>query len=176
MSQKSTHQQTVVNNMMRFLGIDPGYDRVGIAIVEKNPAGNKEMVIFSECFETDKKLDARERTYLVGKRVKEILATHKPDALALETLFFNTNQKTAMVVAGVRGMILYLAKDVGCTVYEYHPQEIKVAVTGYGKSDKVAVTTMVKQLVSSCPEKAKDDEYDAIAIAVTGLAHNGHTQ
>lgn len=161
---------------MRFLGIDPGYDRVGIAVLEKNSDTKKETVVFSECYETDKKLDINDRIFLVGERIKTIFKEHKPDALALETLFFNTNQKTAMVVSGVRGMIIYLAKVNNCLVFEYHPQEIKVATTGYGKSDKVAVTSMVKQLVDNCPPEAKDDEYDAIAIAITGLAHNGQSQ
>lgn len=161
---------------MRFLGIDPGYDRVGIAIVEKDTDSQKETVVFSECFETDKKLEVTERLYKVGNRVKEVVAEYKPDALALETLFFNKNQKTAMSVAGARGVILYVARDAGCALYEYHPQEIKIALTGYGKSDKDAVTMMVKQLVADCPPKAIDDEYDAIAIAVTGLAHNGQAQ
>lgn len=156
---------------MRFLGIDPGYDRVGIAIVEKDDKTQKEVVLFSECFETDKKLEVNERLYKVGERVKEIINQHQPEALALETLFFNKNQKTAMAVAEARGIILFVAREAGCKLFEYHPQEIKVAITGYGKSDKTAVTTMVKQLVSNCPEKAIDDEYDAIAIAVTGLAH-----
>lgn len=161
---------------MRIVGIDPGYDRVGIAVLEKSPDTKKVLVIFSECFETDKKLDVTERVYLVGKRVQEVLDKYKPDAVSLETLFFNTNQKTAMAVAGVRGMIMYLAKATNCQIFEYHPQEIKVATTGYGKSDKIAVTTMVRQLVANCPPKAKDDEYDAIAIAITGLAHNGQSQ
>jgi len=161
---------------MRFLGIDPGYDRLGIAIVEKNRDTNKETVIFSECFETDKKLEVTERLHKVGQRVSEIFNIHKPEALALETLFFSNNQKTAMAVSGVRGIIIYLAQEANCVVHEYHPQEIKVAITGYGKSDKIAVTTMVKQLVANCPDNAKDDEYDAIAIAVTGLAHNGQAQ
>ena len=161
---------------MRFLGIDPGYDRVGIAIVEKDESTQKETVVFSECFETDKELETNERLHRVGQRVSEVIKEHEPQALALETLFFNQNQKTAMAVAGARGIILYVAREAGCELYEYHPQEIKVAITGYGKSDKTAVTTMVKQLVSNCPDKAIDDEYDAIAIAVTGLAHNGHSQ
>jgi crossover junction endodeoxyribonuclease RuvC len=161
---------------MRFLGIDPGYDRVGIAVVDKDVTTQTETVIFSECFETDKTLETTERLHLVGKRVAQIIADHSPQALALETLFFNQNQKTAMAVAGARGIILYVAKEAGCALFEYHPQEIKVAITGYGKSDKTAVTTMVKQLVKNCPPQAIDDEYDAIAIAVTGLAHNGHSQ
>ncbi len=161
---------------MKMLGIDPGYDRLGISIVEKSVDQPRETVIFSECFETDKALDIPERLFKVGTRVQEVLDEYSPDALSLETLFFNNNQKTAMAVSGARGIILYLAKKYGCVVYEYHPQEIKVAVTGYGKSDKTAVTAMVRQLVSNCPEKAKDDEYDAIAIALTGLAHEGRTQ
>jgi crossover junction endodeoxyribonuclease RuvC len=71
----------------------------------------------------------------------------------------------------MRGVLLFLAKEAGCVVYEYGPQEIKVAVTGYGKSDKSAVIDMVKRLVLNTPEDALDDEYDAIAVAVTCLAH-----
>jgi len=160
---------------MRFLGIDPGYDRLGIAVVEK--VGNeKEWVVFSECFETNKNLEIVERLQILGRRVEEVIKTHRPDALGLETLFFNKNQKTAMAVAEARGIIIYLAKVAGCQVFEYHPQEIKVATTGYGKSDKEAVASMVKQLVSNCPPEGIDDEYDAIAVAVTGLAHNGQSQ
>jgi crossover junction endodeoxyribonuclease RuvC len=160
---------------MRFLGIDPGYDRLGLAVVEKAP-NQKEVVVFSECFETDKQTDLFSRLQQVGARVSDIIETFAPNAIALETLFFNTNQKTAMTVAAARGIIIYLAKESGCAVYEYHPQEIKVAITGYGKSDKTAVMTMVKQLVDNCPENAKDDEFDAIATAVAGLAHNGQSQ
>jgi crossover junction endodeoxyribonuclease RuvC len=160
---------------MRFLGIDPGYDRLGLAVVEKEP-NQKEVVVFSECFETDKQTDLFCRLQQVGARVSDIIETFAPNAIALETLVFNTNQKTAMTVAAARGIIIYLAKESGCAVYEYHPQEIKVAITGYGKSDKTAVMTMVKQLVDNCPENAKDDEFDAIATAVAGLAHNGQSQ
>jgi len=89
----------------------------------------------------------------------------------VETLFFNKNVKTAIGVAQARGIILYLAKNAGCTVHDFGPQEIKIAVTGYGKSDKNAVIDMVKRLVSNVPEKALDDEYDAIAVGITTLAH-----
>lgn len=157
---------------MRFLGIDPGYDRLGVAIVEKSP-NQRERVVFSECFETDKETDLFSRLQQVGVRISELIKQFKPQAVALETLFFNTNKKTAMTVAAARGIIIFIAKESGCDVYEYHPQEIKVAITGYGKSDKTAVTSMVKQLVDNCPEIAKDDEFDAIATAVAGLAHNG---
>ena len=79
-------------------------------------------------------------------------------------------------VSQARGIIIYLAQKAGCRVYEFGPQEIKVAVTGYGKSDKSAVIDMVKRLVPSSPTKAHDDEYDAIAVGITCLAHHGRSQ
>lgn len=161
---------------MRVIGIDPGYDRLGIAIVEKDENGNKEKVVFSDCFETNKKEPLPDRMHAAGKYFERILKEYSPDALSLETLFFNQNKKTVMGVSAIRGIIMYLAKEHSCEIFEYHPQEIKVAVTGYGKSDKESVTSMVMQLVSNCPTNAKDDEYDAIAIAITALAHNGRTQ
>ena len=77
-----------------------------------------------------------------------------------------------MAVAEVRGALIYIAKKHGCAVKEFGPQEIKVAVTGHGGSDKQAVTDMLKHLVKNLPLKALDDEYDAIAIGVTALAHH----
>jgi crossover junction endodeoxyribonuclease RuvC len=154
---------------MRVLAIDPGYDRVGVAVIEKE--GGKEILIHSECILTDKNTDLSKRLFVVGTKIEKLLETYTPEALAIETLFFNKNQKTAIGVAQARGMIIFLAQKAGCTVYEYGPQEIKVAVTGYGKSDKTAVIDMVKRLVSGVPEGVLDDEYDAIAVGVTCLAH-----
>jgi crossover junction endodeoxyribonuclease RuvC len=92
--------------------------------------------------------------------------------IAIETLFFNQNQKTAMAVAQIRGICVFLAKMADCILCEFGPQEIKVAVTGYGKSDKRAVIDMVCRLVSNAPTDALDDEYDAIAVGITALAHH----
>ena len=154
---------------MRVLAIDPGYDRIGVAVIEKE--NNTEKLIHSECITTDKTAELTQRLFALGKEIETLLATYKPDALAIETIFFNTNQKTGIGVAQARGIIVYLALRHGCTIYEFGPQEIKVAVTGYGKSDKKAVIDMVKRLVVGVPEKALDDEYDAIAVGITCLAH-----
>lgn len=161
---------TQVVNDMKVLALDPGYDRLGIAVLERNE--NKDVLIFSECFETKRSDPLPDRLFSVGVRVRELLTEHAPDMLALETLFFNKNVKTAIGVAEVRGIILFLGKSERIPVYEFGPQEIKVAVTGYGKSDKTAVTNMVKRLVSNVPLGALDDEYDAIAVGVTALAHH----
>lgn len=153
---------------MRVLAIDPGYDRIGVAVMEKTDS--KEVLIHSECILTKKEDVLIARLLLLGQRIELIITEYKPTAVGIETLFFNKNQKTAIGVAQARGIIIYLARKAGCEVYEFGPQEIKVAVTGYGKSDKTAVIDMVKRLVVGVPESALDDEYDAIAVGITCLA------
>jgi len=155
---------------MRVLAIDPGYDRLGVAIMEKSE--NKEKLIHSECITTNPKDSIPARLLMLGEKLELLIAEYQPNAIGIETLFFNSNQKTAIGVAQARGIIIYLALKAGCTVYEFGPQEIKVAVTGYGKSDKKAVIDMVKRLVEDVPDGALDDEYDAIAVGITCLAHH----
>lgn len=154
---------------MKVLAVDPGYDRLGVAVIEKK--NNQEILIFSDCVETDKQDSLDKRIHVAGKVFSQLLKKYKPDAVGIETLFFNKNQKTAIGVAQIRGVILYLAHEAGAKILEFGPQEIKVAITGYGKSDKKSVIDMVKRLVENTPEKALDDEYDAIAVGVTTLAH-----
>lgn len=154
---------------MKVLAVDPGYDRMGVAAVEK--VDGREKLLFSTCIETDKKAKLDERLFSLGKTFKQLLNEHQPDVVGIETLFFNKNVKTAIGVAQARGIIMFLALEAGAKVCEYGPQEIKIAVTGYGKSDKAAVIDMVKRLVEGVPANALDDEYDAIAIGITTLAH-----
>ncbi len=154
---------------MRILGIDPGYERLGIAIVEKEQ-NKKEIVLYSECFKTLASLPHSERLLLIGNEVLRIIGIYKPETLAIETLFFNTNQKTAMKVSEARGAILYAAKKAGLEIQEYTPPEIKLAVSGYGKSDKAQMIKMVKLLVEVRINVKHDDEFDAIAAALAGFA------
>ena len=156
---------------MKVLAIDPGYDRVGLAILEKITTG--EILHHSECLETDRSMDFNDRILDIGNKIENLINLHQPDTLAIETLFFNKNIKTAIGVAQARGMIIYLAKKYNCAVFEFGPQEIKIATTGYGKSDKKAVIDMVKRLVKNVPTNALDDEYDAIAVGITCIAHKG---
>ena len=155
---------------MRVLAVDPGYDRLGVAVMELRDG--KEKLIHSECILTDKDTELNARLHSLGNAFEALIAEHKPDCVGIETLFFNKNIKTALGVAQARGIIMYLAKCAGCDVYEYGPQEIKIAVTGYGKSDKAAVIDMVMRLIPDAPLDALDDEYDAIAVGITTLAHN----
>lgn len=153
---------------MRILGIDPGYERLGIAVVEKRE--NKDFLVYSECFQTSKNTNFHERLLLIGNRIEEIIKIHQPDTLAIETLMFNTNQKTAMNVAEARGVVLFQAIKNGLSVFEYTPLQIKIAITGYGRSDKNQVTEMVKRLIQTEKKTVMDDEYDAIATAITCFA------
>lgn len=155
---------------MRVLAVDPGYDRLGVAVLEKHDA--KEVVLYSNCIETDKQHSLPKRLHQLGGAFRELLEEYQPMAVGIETLFFNKNQKTAMGVAQARGIIMFLAQEHQCAVYEFGPQEIKTAVTGYGNSDKRAVMDMLHRLVDNVPQTALDDEYDAIAIGVTTLAHH----
>lgn len=159
---------------MRVICVDPGYDRIGIAVMELE--NGTEKLIHSTCIETSKQQPLNNRLKELGDEFTNLLTLHTPDTLGIETLFFNTNQKTAIGVAEARGILIYLALSHGCSVYEFGPQEIKVAVTGYGKSDKVAVIDMVKRLIPAAPTTALDDEYDAIAVGITCLAHYGRTK
>ena len=156
---------------MKVLAIDPGYDRVGLAILEKDSTG--ETLYYSECLETDRNKSFNDRLLDIGNKIENLINLHQPDTLAIETLFFNKNIKTAIGVAEARGVIIYLAKKYNCAVFEFGPQEIKIATTGYGKSDKKAVIDMVKRLVKNVPQNAIDDEYDAIAVGITCIAHKG---
>lgn len=155
---------------MKILGIDPGYERLGIAVLEKNKGDKKEKVIYSDCFKTSAKIPFVERLYFLGQEVERVIKEYKPEGLAIETLFFQNNQKTAMNVAEVRGMILYVSKRAGLSIQEFTPLQVKAAVAGHGRGDKRAVADMVTKLAVIEKEIKHDDEYDAIAIALTGFA------
>jgi crossover junction endodeoxyribonuclease RuvC len=155
---------------MRILSIDPGYERLGIAILEKNPGDKKETMVYSDCFKTSAKLAFVTRLSQIGKELERLIDEYQPRALAIETLFFTNNQKTAMRVSEARGVIIYTMASRGFPVHEYTPLQIKVAVTGHGKSDKKQVIGMVPRLIDIKKEIAHDDEYDAIAIGLTCIA------
>lgn len=158
---------------MKILAIDPGYERVGIAVLEKEGA-RREVLCHSECFTTSSKLPHHERLHLIGARLNELIETHQPQALAIETLFFNTNQKTAMPVSEARGTIMYECTRHNMNVVEFTPPQIKVAVTGHGRSDKKAVIKMIPLLIPLPHTPRYDDEYDAIAVGLTFFATGQH--
>ncbi len=156
---------------MRVLAIDPGYDRLGIAVVEKN--AGKELLIHSECLITDRKKEFGERLLLVGEKVSNTIKKFRPGALAIESLFLEKNQKTAMRVAEARGAILYEAAKNNIPVLEFTPLQVKSAVTGDGRSDKTRIARMLPLLLDLPKKKMLDDEIDAIALGLTYFAYGG---
>ena len=155
-----------------ILGIDPGYGRVGIAVIEKSNRGEK--LIYSEYFETDRKIPHSKRLLLIGEKIPKVIKKYQPQKMAIETLLWSKNKKTALQVAEARGVILLEAARYGLLVCEYNPNQIKLAITGYGKSDKKQIISMVGKLIKISPsvtgQKRHDDEYDAIAAALTCAA------
>ncbi len=155
---------------MKILGIDPGYDRLGVAVIEKLEKG-KEKLLYSGCLQTSAKENIYKRFEKVGLEISKVIEKYKPGALAIETLFMTKNQKTAMRVSEARGIIIYEAIKSKLPVFEYSPMQIKTAITGDGNSDKIRIIKMVKILVDIPKKISKDDEYDAIAVALTHGAY-----
>jgi crossover junction endodeoxyribonuclease RuvC len=156
---------------MRILAIDPGYDRMGIAVLEGDRS--RPVLVWSDCV-TPAKGEKEARLAEVLIATEQAIATYNPDACALETLFFSKNVKTALAVSEARGVVLGAAGKAGLRVIECSPQEVKLAVTGYGAADKAAVTNMVPKLLSLPPKKRLDDELDAIAVGICGLSKKNH--
>lgn len=152
---------------MRILAIDPGFGRLGIALVGGNPS--RPVVEMSRCVEPGRGAHER-RLSRVTEAVGEAIKTHAPDALAIETLFFSTNRKTALKVAEARGAVLAAAGAALLPVIECSPQQVKLAVTGNGRADKRAIARMLPRLVALPARSRLDDELDAIAIGIAALA------
>lgn len=147
---------------MKILAIDPGYERLGVAVLEKKQ-GAKETLLYSCCIRTPATDSFDQRILTIGLEVEKIIAEFQPEGLAIENLFLSNNQKTAMRVAEVRGLILYLAAKNSMIIGEMTPLQIKLAVTGDGKSSKNQMIKMVHLLIKTKNKKMLDDEYDAIA-------------
>lgn len=156
---------------MRTVGIDPGYERLGVAVIDKEPGG-RETVIYSGCIRTPAGIPMPDRLRMIGDRLSEILEKYRPDAAAIEDLYFAKNTTTAMSVAEARGVIQYVIARSGVPCFSYHPNAIKIAVTGYGGAKKTDIAFMVPKLVDYDASSRLDDEIDAVAVALTHVAHS----
>ncbi|HYE22910.1 MAG TPA: crossover junction endodeoxyribonuclease RuvC [Candidatus Paceibacterota bacterium] len=152
---------------MRILAIDPGFDRMGVAVLEGDPS--RPTYVWSTCV-TPPKGEPSERLAVVQSAVEAAIVEYAPDALAIESLFFSVNKKSALGVAEARGAVLAAAGKASLLVREYSPQQVKLAVTGYGAADKSAVMQMVPRLLTLPPGPRLDDELDAIALGIAALA------
>ena len=152
---------------MRILAIDPGYDRLGIAVIEGN--SSRPTLLMSDCVLPEKGTPEKRLAH-VSSVITDAIKKYAPAALGIETLFFGVNKKTAFSVAEARGAILAAAGLASLPVIECSPQQVKLAVTGHGGSDKAAVAAMIPRLLILKEKNRLDDELDAIAIGITALA------
>ena len=157
---------------MRILGIDPGYALVGVGAIEY--IGNKYTAVKYGKIETFPKEDMSKRLETIFREMNVWLTETKPDVVAIEQLFFNTNTTTAIAVAQARGVILLSCQLQGVPVYEYTPLQVKQAVVGYGKAEKLQVQKMVKTILNLEKVPKPDDVADALAVAVCHTNYSGY--
>ncbi len=148
-----------------FLAIDPGYDRCGWAVLNTK---NKSTAVAYGCIQTEIKTTFFERMKKIEVLLQHIIEQYQPTELAIETLFFAKNQKTALRVAELRGAITLVCLQHAMTIFEYRPIDVKLGATGNGRADKKAVEKMIRlQLQIPASEKLIDDTLDALAVGVT---------
>ena len=149
---------------MIVLGIDPGTAALGYGIVES--AAGRVREVDHGCLETSPDVSLPERLLAIHALVDELLASHRPDVVAVERLFFSRNVQTAMGVGQARGVVLLAAAQHGVPVREATPNEVKSAIAGYGAADKEQVQRMVQMVLGMAERPRPDDAADALAIAV----------
>lgn len=155
----------VYNVSVKILGIDPGIARCGWGVIQVE--SSKLKVENCGCIETKPSVLVEKRLLMVYKEIIKLISKHKPDSIAVEELFFNTNAKTALVIGQARGVVLLAAAENNIPIGVYTPLEVKMTITGYGRADKNQIGQMVKTLLKLKEVPKPDDVTDALAIALT---------
>ena len=148
---------------MIVLGIDPGTAALGYGVVERNGALR---AVDVGCVTTSPDLPLGERLRVIHDALTELIETHRPALLGVERLFFSKNAQTAFAVGQARGVVLLAAAQHGVAVREATPNEVKVAVAGYGAADKEQVGRMVATILGLKAVPTPDDAADALAVAI----------
>lgn len=154
----------LVKYVLVILGIDPGYAIVGFGVIGYE--SNHFRVLDFGAVTTHANTPFSDRLLYIFNDITAIIEKYKPDAMAIEKLFFNTNAKTAIDVAQARGVILLAAKRLGVEVYEYTPLQVKQSVVGYGRAEKKQVQEMTRIILNLEKVPKPDDTADALAMAI----------
>lgn len=149
---------------MIVLGIDPGFATVGFGVLEA--ARGAQRLIRCGAITTPAGLPLATRLRQISDDMQMLLAEFRPDAMAVEELFFNTNVTTAIGVAQARGVILLEAERQAVPIFEYTPSQVKQAVVGYGKAEKRQVMDMTRRILKLQSRPKPDDAADAVAVAI----------
>jgi crossover junction endodeoxyribonuclease RuvC len=158
---------------VRILGIDPGIAIVGFGFIDK--IGSKLVPVQYGSIQTEAHKDPGLRLKEVYDATVQLIAKYKPEALAIEKLFFNRNVTTAFTVGQARGVMILAGVQAGLPIAEYTPLQVKQAVVGYGKAEKRQVQEMVKILLKLSAVPKPDDVADALAVAIC-YAHSSSLQ
>lgn len=158
---------------MIIIGIDPGIEKIGYGIIEKSKLKNKgQKVLDYGCITTSPSLKKEERLKKISLDLSEIIKKYKPGIMAVESLFFFKNSKTAISVSEARGVILLAAATLKIPVQEFTPLQVKMAITGYGRAEKKQMQEMIKRTLNlenfdpQKKERKKDDAFDALGVAL----------
>ena len=149
---------------MRILGIDPGYGITGFGVIDSEKGASR--LVSCGAITTPAGMDFSARLEIIYEDMRKLLETAKPEAVAIEELFFGQNVTTGIGVAQSRGVILLAIRQAGLPVYAYKPMQVKQAVVGYGNATKHQVQDMTKRLLGLQQMPKPDDAADAIAIAL----------
>lgn len=155
---------------MIILGIDPGLARVGWGVIRYD--GVRFQTLDYGCIETRAGLKTETRLCEIYEQLADLIEKYRPDEMAVEKLYFNTNQTTAIDVAQARGVLILCARQRGVRIAEYTPLQVKQAVAGYGRAEKNQIIMMVTTFLGLKERPKPDDTADALAIAICH-AHTG---
>ncbi|HLW77742.1 MAG TPA: crossover junction endodeoxyribonuclease RuvC [Bryobacteraceae bacterium] len=155
---------------MRVLGIDCGTERTGWGVIESD--GRRHSVIEHGVISTRPRDPMEARLKSIAEGLRRVLASHAPDAAAVEEVFYSQNVKTALKLAHVRGVALLAIAESGVALGEYSPLEVKMSVVGYGRAEKHQVQLMVRSLTGLGEAIESEDAADAIAVAICHATHS----
>ena len=150
---------------MIIVGFDPGIATLGYGVIKTDKRNKPEMIDYG-IISTPKDENLAVRLCMLEQGIKQIIEKYKPEQMAIEELFWNTNQKTGIRVSEARGVVLLCARKHGLTIAEYTPLQVKQAVVGYGRAEKKQVISMVTMLLNLAKPPKPDDTADALAIAI----------
>lgn len=156
----------IIGDNMIILGIDPGIAIVGWGVIVTDASGMRQKPLDFGAVTTPSSMNTEDRLLTVYSEISAIIKKYKPDSASIEELFFNTNQKTGIIVAEARGVIVLALRQNGVPIYEYTPLQIKNTVTGYGRADKNQMIDTVTLLLGLKEKPKPDDTADALAAAM----------
>ncbi|MFN8497544.1 MAG: crossover junction endodeoxyribonuclease RuvC [Anaerolineae bacterium] len=149
---------------MRVMGVDPGTAICGWGMIDSD--GDNATLVDYGAVTTEAGTPLAQRLHTVYWQLDELIRRYKPDALAVEQLFFSKNVTTALAVGHARGVVLLAAANEGVAIHEYRPMEVKQAIVGYGKATKDQMQQMVRMILGLDDIPRPDDAADALAIAL----------